>query len=365
MYGYKFEPGDRVASDSVDPFFGTVLEPNESAKDNPLNINLHLDDGYEATYYSRGYNLIVRGKDIPSGEPDLRKALIALWKPNLVFRQVKTVVQKGKKSISNKIKPRNHPSTKFDNWKQARAETPLEEHKYLLEESEMFFGFTTHKSLYDNENEEIRGKELYFSKRTCGSFHNEDREHWKEFPAVDLTGDSHKICPKKWQIVCGTPEEGPEGWYLNNWFIASNQFVKMWEMIVYPKRTIKVPLSSGVKGLLKVPELYCEDVKKEKHNTFIHTMYMGERLTGSVLGLNYAELVELCHNPNQREIINAECQRIIEHHEPTCDICKNEHDDDLYREHKSSLLLKRITRVYIRAMKLVYGMYTDAEASLF
>ena len=136
-------------------------------------------------------------------------------------------------------------------------------------------------------------------------------------------------------------------------------------MIVYPKRTIKVPLSSGVKGLLKVPELYCEDVKKEKHNTFIHTMYMGERLTGSVLGLNYAELVELCHNPNQREIINAECQRIIEHHEPTCDICKNEHDDDLYREHKSSLLLKRTTRVYIRAMKLVYGMYTDVEDSLF
>lgn len=320
-------------------------------------VEIEDDDGARYRSEFAIYEPIINVEDIPAGNKSFRNAMIALWKNKLIFRKVKTTTKKGVERISDKS-VHYGPNMYFPDMKTALAKADPSKHKFLVKEYKSFYGFTTATKLYDNDNID---SEIYFNKKSAGRFrsvlYKSSRKYklWKDFPSANLEHSYKSICPLNGQIICGTPAQTEDGrWKFNRWFIASPQFIKLYEMIMYPKKKIKFPLTNGMKKALSQP------YENKFARAFYKEVVMGEELTEAMLGDVYENLLRLCYDKSYVEQIQHRLN-LVHEHEKTCRICHPYNTicpySELpeYDEHVAIIKNGDTDYIYERAMKMVYG----------
>lgn len=210
----------KIIDASIIGYLGVLIDCNDKKLDYPIDSKIYIDRRSVLQIYPAKYVQYITP----------RLALKHLWK-DFIFREVKTskcnsLLYVEYRYISNtgfeRIK-------KFSSLKDAYANVPLEYHKNIVAYYDDYFGFTTSKSLRDNDS--YYDKEIFFSKKCYCEL------DWSSSPTGDFRHEkgTNLIPPDPNSLICGIVENGEKGLFFRKWFVCSKEFLTLWTMVCAPK----------------------------------------------------------------------------------------------------------------------------------
>jgi len=213
-------------------YFGKILDLSRSGY-----IGVRLDSNDKRLDYPLGLTIYIERRQVLQVYPTKiaehltpRISLKHLWK-NLVFREVKTTKYSNLLYVEyryiNKIGFER--AKRFNNIEEAYNNISSEYHKNIIPCYTDYFGFTTEKSIRNNDN--YYDREIFFSKK-CYSELN-----WSSNPTGDFIIDERGFNdepPHSGQLICGIVENGEKGLFFRKWFVCSMQFLTLWTMVCEP-----------------------------------------------------------------------------------------------------------------------------------
>lgn len=208
----------KVTDTSIIGYLGILIDRNDKRNDYPIGLKIYIEYRAVLQIYPSKYVRYITP----------RLALKYLWR-DFVFREVKTTKYNHllyteyhyiSKTGFERIK-------KFPSLKEAYENVPLEYHKNIIAYYNDYFGFTTSKTLRDNDR--YYDKEIFFSKKCYCEL------DWS-CPTGDFMfkkGDN-LVRPEENSLICGLVENGEKGLFFRKWFVCSRQFLTLWTMVCAP-----------------------------------------------------------------------------------------------------------------------------------
>ena len=160
----------------------------------------------------------------------IRVLLKELWK-NFIFREVKTIKTKDPFMISYQYVNNSGfiRTDRYRNSYEAEKKVPYEYHKNLQVHYKDYFGFTTDRTIRNNDI--YYGQEVFFSKKCYSELNFEGDPITGEF---SFRRGFKTVCPRAKQYLCGLVENGEKGLFYRKWFICSKEFLTLWTIICEP-----------------------------------------------------------------------------------------------------------------------------------
>lgn len=201
---------------------------------------------------------------------------------NLVFRRAGKVLKHDKDFCNAIIYNYNGDKICYKDYTEYLDSTSVEERERIGEESfKWWYAFTTTTTLRNNEPEELRGNSLWFGKCNFKLFDTEttfqflplDNENVKKDVQIssrkppvfrEIRTNSGRI-DKKSSLICGHVAYNSKrrGYYYKKWFYCSEQFYKLYTLIVQEQETEKTPSKVIRKLRSNNTPLYISKLQKE------------------------------------------------------------------------------------------------------
>lgn len=163
----------------------------------------------------------------------------------LVFRRVGTVYAEDKNFVSALCSYYDKPPVVYSNLHEYMKVPEDVQERVGIEVYKYYYGYTTSTCLRNNElSKNMKMSSLWFNMfgfhefDTCGTF--EFKEKTKETvsmakrpPFVRNTKDMHGNARVLSPLICGHVTENSKGFKYTRWFNCSEQFYKLWTLIMY------------------------------------------------------------------------------------------------------------------------------------
>lgn len=210
----------KIVDISRTEYVGVQLDANDKRLDYPLGLTIYIDQRQILQVYS------------PTVVEHLtpRLALKHLWK-NFIFREVKTTKCSNLLYVEYRYisKVGFERVKRFPSIEEAYSNISYEYHKNIVPCYEDYYGFTTEKSIRNNDN--YYDKEIFFSKKCYSEL------DWSKNPTGDFLVNERGFNnerPSAGQLICGIVENGEKGLFFRKWFVCSREFLTLWTMVCDP-----------------------------------------------------------------------------------------------------------------------------------